>query len=64
MANKAHKKKKKTSPRDSTDELFGLVTAYLKNESDVKAKGWTIRLERLDPDQKRFEAKIMILCLK
>lgn len=55
-------KKKITSSKDSTDELVGLATAYFKKpetESDFLAKGWTMKLNRLQPDQRCFAEKII-----
>lgn len=55
-------KKKKPSSKDSTEELVGLATQYFKKsetESDFIAKGWSLKLTRLNSDQRCFAEKII-----
>jgi hypothetical protein len=55
-------KKKKPSSKDSTEELVGLATQYFKKsetESDFIAKGWCLKLTRLNSDQRCFAEKII-----
>lgn len=56
------KKKKKQSSSTNTVEHVGLATTHFKtpeNESDILAKGWAIKLNRLPPDQRRYAEKII-----
>ncbi|XP_076284026.1 uncharacterized protein LOC143210759 [Lasioglossum baleicum] len=47
---------------DSTEQLGGLAAAYFEKpetESDIVAKGWALKLNRLPQDQRRFAEKII-----
>ncbi|XP_050306378.1 uncharacterized protein LOC126743367 [Anthonomus grandis grandis] len=56
-------RKRKPPPDSSTDELVGLATAYFKRptdtESEIIAKGWAMKLNRLAADQRRYAEKII-----
>lgn len=58
----SHKKTKRNS--DATDELVGLATEYFKRpssekEEDIVAKGWAMKMMKMDHDQRRLAERII-----
>ncbi|CAH1396348.1 unnamed protein product [Nezara viridula] len=55
-------KKIKKNPKNTAEEMLGLAAEYFntpESESEVVAKGWAMKLNRLSPDQRLFAEKII-----